>query len=450
MRIGVLSDFVSTRYCCGVSVHALLLARLLRERGHEVVVIGPNPGSDDRLMDRSAFTFDAIQHPTFPGIRFSLPWPPTRLPSIPPLDVIHAQLSSHFLHAGFFVRETRQTALVNTCTMHLPAYAHNVVPERFVHDDEVMRRMASVAAWLEGRYARLCNRCDAMVVQSPPGVPYWQERGVTVPIACIPRPIDPLRFDAPGGSDPYPAGARPGSRLLTCSRLDREKDLPRLIRIFDERIAPAHADTSLSIVGGGPERRNLEALIRGCRHSDRLHLVGRVDPECMVDWYRHADVFVHVSLSEVFGNVVNEAMWCGIPIVAFDDHRGVHSQIQPEVDGILVDPDDAACDVDFARRVVGLLDDPSEAARLGSAAAQSGRRRSDPAVVMPQLESLYGQAIEHVHRHVSIPRLRPLASARRAHALVRHSTEWAVGDGTVLLTSFVGRSLGAVRGPDGV
>ena len=40
-------------------------------------------------------------------------------------------------------------------------------------------------------------------------------------------------------------------------------------------------------------------------------------------WYRHADVFVYTSLSETYGQVVSEALWCGLPVVAFVDDKGV-------------------------------------------------------------------------------------------------------------------------------
>jgi glycosyltransferase involved in cell wall biosynthesis len=46
-----------------------------------------------------------------------------------------------------------------------------------------------------------------------------------------------------------------------------------------------------------------------------------VDPERMPDLYRAADVFMHLSRDEAFGNVYLEAMACGLPIVAHDSSR---------------------------------------------------------------------------------------------------------------------------------
>jgi glycosyltransferase involved in cell wall biosynthesis len=46
-----------------------------------------------------------------------------------------------------------------------------------------------------------------------------------------------------------------------------------------------------------------------------------VRPEQMPDLYRSANVFLHLSRDESFGNVFVEAMACGIPTVAWDIER---------------------------------------------------------------------------------------------------------------------------------
>ena len=47
---------------------------------------------------------------------------------------------------------------------------------------------------------------------------------------------------------------------------------------------------------------------------------------------------MHASLSETYGNVLGEALWCGTPTVAFADGMGVSSQIQDGVNGVLFAP----------------------------------------------------------------------------------------------------------------
>ncbi|SHG99304.1 glycosyltransferase family 4 protein [Bradyrhizobium erythrophlei] len=81
------------------------------------------------------------------------------------------------------------------------------------------------------------------------------------------------------------------------------------------RIPEAH----LVIAGDGPLRGAIDAL------ADRV-LPGRytrvqVSPGRMPALYRSADVFLHLSKEESFGNVFVEAMACGIPVVAHDSPR---------------------------------------------------------------------------------------------------------------------------------
>jgi len=78
-------------------------------------------------------------------------------------------------------------------------------------------------------------------------------------------------------------------------------------------------DAHLVVAGDGPLRRTIDA------EAARL-LPGRftrltVAPELMPLLYRSADVFLHLSKEESFGNVFIEAMACGLPVVAHDSDR---------------------------------------------------------------------------------------------------------------------------------
>jgi glycosyltransferase involved in cell wall biosynthesis len=78
-------------------------------------------------------------------------------------------------------------------------------------------------------------------------------------------------------------------------------------------------DAHLVVAGDGPLRDAVDAL------AERL-MPGRFSrlllaPEQMPALYRSADVFMHLSLEEAFGNVFIEAMACGLPIVAEDTLR---------------------------------------------------------------------------------------------------------------------------------
>ena len=74
----------------------------------------------------------------------------------------------------------------------------------------------------------------------------------------------------------------------------------------------------------------------GAEH--RVFFTSEVPWTTMPDFYRYADVFVHASLSETYGNVLGEALWCGTPVVAFADGMGVTAQVHDGVNGVLFAP----------------------------------------------------------------------------------------------------------------
>src|SRR5207245_70082 len=112
------------------------------------------------------------------------------------------------------------------------------------------------------------------------------------------------------------------------------------------------------------------------------------------------DVFVHGSLSETYGNVMGEALWCGTPTVAFADGMGVSAQIQDGVNGVLLAPGSrdggqAEADETFGRAVIALLNDPQRRGRLGKMAAKTARDRAHPRVVLEKIADAFEHAQDH-------------------------------------------------------
>ena len=119
-------------------------------------------------------------------------------------------------------------------------------------------------------------------------------------------------------------------------RLAGEKAFDLLIAAVD-RLLCGGLDVELLIVGEGQERPQLEALITKLGQGDRIRLLGyRTDT---LNLYQAMDVFALNSRREAFPNVVLEALATEVPVVA-TAVAGVPNIIQPEVNGLLVEPDD--------------------------------------------------------------------------------------------------------------
>jgi len=74
----------------------------------------------------------------------------------------------------------------------------------------------------------------------------------------------------------------------------------------------------LVIVGEGPERRKLEALISNNHLSHCVTLTGHIDQAQLARLMRRAEIFAFPSICETGGNVVVEAMACGMVCVVVD------------------------------------------------------------------------------------------------------------------------------------
>ena len=98
-------------------------------------------------------------------------------------------------------------------------------------------------------------------------------------------------------------------------------NLPRPIFLYAGRVAvEKNLEAFLSldlpgtkvIVGGGPQREDLE------RKFPNAHFTGPKFGKDLAAHYASADVFVFPSLTDTFGNVLLEALACGVPVAAYD------------------------------------------------------------------------------------------------------------------------------------
>jgi glycosyltransferase involved in cell wall biosynthesis len=299
------------------------------------------------------------------------------------------------------------------------------------------------------------NQSDGLVVLSEGLRTYWRERGVTAPIHVIPRAVQSDVFDKALGPDPYThliernGLPQRGPRLLCAGRHTREKAQDRAIRIFVEHVLRHEPEATLTLAGDGPQTEHYRRVARELGAANRVIFAGEVPWTRMPDFYRYADVFVHTSLSETYGNVLGEALWCGTPTVAFADGMGVSSQIQDGENGVLFAPGvrDAAqleADAAFGRAVVELIRDPQERARLGKGAAKRARERSSPAAIQQRMADVF----QHAQDHAGACGLRPVAE--RAKVLqwlttLRHARPWTTYNGLIYLTGHLRPTSGAKR-----
>jgi glycosyltransferase involved in cell wall biosynthesis len=254
---------------------------------------------------------------------------------------------------------------------------------------------AHAEAWAE-RIWEWAARCERIVVGSSEGL----ERAAAVldldpdRFVCVPNGFDPSfapeRIDRrahwrrhlvegpqgwrpglPPGSVAYEEAdleALNGTVLLYTGRFTEVKRLPLLLEAYVLARMRFEGPTALVLLGGYPGEWEGEHPIETIERlglSDAF-LAGWHSHAELPDFFNAADLLVHASVNEQFGQVLVEAMACALPVIAVN--RGGPATIvdDPET-GWLVPPDDTEA---LAGAMVDAVNDASGRQRRGARARQ--------------------------------------------------------------------------------
>lgn len=175
--------------------------------------------------------------------------------------------------------------------------------------------------------------------------------------------------------------------LLTVARLDSIKDHATSVRAMAElrRRVPK---LKLLLAGDGPERGNLESLIRQTGTEGTVRMLGlrRDVPRLM----EAADGFLLTSVSEGIPLTLIEAMGASLPIVA-TRVGGIPEVVEEGVTGLLVPAGNAAA---VAEALVSLERDRGFARSLGQKGHQVAHRRFREDDMIRHYEDVYRRMLQ--------------------------------------------------------
>jgi glycosyltransferase involved in cell wall biosynthesis len=321
--------------------HAVEVTRV-RRRGERARPPGA-PGEGDLLCD-------GLPIPMYPELRFGLParallsrrWRRRRP------QVVHVATEGPLGWSALTAAERLQLPVSSSYHTRFDAYARHY-------------GWGWLAGWVERGLARFHARCRATLVPGAETAARLIGQGVPN-VRRLARGVDPRRFDPARRSPAVRAhwGLGPDDVALVCvGRLASEKNLELALDAFDA-VRRTRPGDRLVLVGDGPWRPRAEG-------RPGVVLEGAVPQVRAGELTASGDVFVFPSLTETFGNVLLEALACGLPTVSFRDGASA-LHVASGRNGLQRERGDAD---GFVADVVRLASDPALRARLGAAARET-------------------------------------------------------------------------------
>ena len=281
----------------GAEIAFISIARELARMGHDVTLLGSGPA-------RPTEPYRYLRAPAIRRERFE------RYPKIPTLRGETSWEEASFLPG--LLRRFRPSDYDVTVTCAYPFTNWALRRPTFGHRPKhvFVTQNGDWAAWSDDAEFRWFG-CDGLVCTNPD---YLERNHKRYRAVLIPNGVDISRF-RPGDADRAAFGLPPGGPIvLMVSALITSKNVR-------EGVAAVAAipDAVLVVAGDGPLRAEIHQLAGRLLPDRYVNL--SVSADRMPDLYRAADVFLHLSVDESFGNVFLEAMASGLPVVAYESER---------------------------------------------------------------------------------------------------------------------------------
>jgi glycosyltransferase involved in cell wall biosynthesis len=335
----------------GVAMTFGVLSRELAGLGHNVTVYRPGRPEDRGGRDSKPYSeqpMPGMPLPGYPQLRLGFPaagslkrfWEGARP------DVVHVATEGPL--GASAVRAARALSIPVTSSFHtnFHTYAGH-------YGWKALR--GTVLAWLR----HLHNRTARTFVPTHALLRQLEVDGFRK-LSILSRGVDNRRFTPQNRCEELRRswGANPETTVvLHVGRLAPEKNYPLLLEAYG-RMRKANAGCRFVFVGQGPL---LSALREG---QPDCVFAGAVPHEELGRYYASADVYIHASQSETFGNVVLEGLSSGLAFAGFD-YAAAGQFVTDRESGLLVPCDQPGSLVDAA---VELATDEALRLRLRQAA----------------------------------------------------------------------------------
>ena len=365
----------------GVVVSTLRFAKLLTERGHNVIFIGAysKENKTDSIHDGvKAYRFRSIPVPKSSGWHLAFP-------KVSELKKIFKEENIEIVHI-ILPMSASIMAIKAARSLHIKIVAHShSQPENLFMDMPKIIQPALSHMWnlyLSWTY----GKAESLIYPSEMARSLLDKLSKKNQLShVISNGINTKEFKPTSIGDFYQRFDIPENttKLLFVGRLFPEKSIDTIIKAIPH-IIKNNPNTHIMIVGGGHMKSKLEKLAKDIGVNKFVSFLGLVSEEDKILAYNASDIFVLPSLAELEGMVVLEAMACGKPIIIADSIMSA-SRFFVDNNGFLFETKNPE---DLAQKANKLISDSNLRNKMGKVSLEKSKNYDIESSV-DKLEAVY-------------------------------------------------------------
>ena len=325
----------------GVPISVERLAEGLREMGHRVVIFAPY--YEEQQAEEDVVRFKVLFRRKSDG--FSVP------------DSLDPEIERRFKGEDFDLIHVHHPMMIGDTARYLSWIYH--VPLAFTYHTRYEQYLHYVGlSAFKGAmpfYLRRCMKsCDMVFAPAPLMKNYLEEVGIKSRVRVLPTGL------LKGSYLPDEEKAKllrreiaGEKKHLFCivARLAKEKNLEFLLRSMKILKERRGGDFRLTLIGEGPQKKELEKLVKKLGLTDEIFFAGKALNQEIKNYCRSSDAILFTSLSETQGIVLLESMAAGTPVIAVKA-TGVSDVVINGENGYMTD----ASEVEFAEKIMDVLE----------------------------------------------------------------------------------------------
>lgn len=206
-----------------------------------------------------------------------------------------------------------------------------------------------------------CNQADTIVAVSHALAEKVRGSGTSTPVISILNGFDAHNLKNTLQRIPL--------SIMQASSLCHQKRADITIEAF-AALRQKYPDCSLTIVGEGERRQELEALCQKLQIADSVTFTGQMPNSTLLKKMAETEYFVMPSVREGFGIVYLEAMASGC-ITIGTKGEGIADLIEDSVNGFLVEPDNPAA---IVSKIESCISDPQRKKEISAEGSTTAKK----------------------------------------------------------------------------